>query len=80
MITLEVNLFATLKKYAPEEASYGGFKYRVEKGTTIRELINKLGVPEEECKQAFVNHYRQEWDYQLQEGDRIALFSPVAGG
>ena len=80
MITIYVNLFATLKKYAPEEAQSGTFTYRIKEGTTIGELIEELQIPPEECKQAFINRNRQEWDYPLQEGDRVALFSPVAGG
>ena len=80
LITIYLNLFATLKKYAPPEASRGEFTYQVPPGTTIHDLIKELGIPEEECKQAFINRYRQEWDYELQEGDRVALFSPIAGG
>ncbi len=80
MITVEVYLFANLRKYASEDAVSGSFRYRVEEGTTVDDLRRELGVPEEECKQAFINRIRRDWSYKLQEGDRVALFSPIAGG
>jgi hypothetical protein len=33
-----------------------------------------------ELKMAFVNNLQRDEDYLLHDGDRVALFSPVAGG
>jgi len=80
MVTVEVHLFANLRKYAPPGSSQGAFTLRLQEGTTLGDLLRELGIPEKEFKQAFVNRLRRGEDYTLQEGDRVALFSPIAGG
>ncbi len=80
MLNITVYLFASLRDYAPVSTSAGSFHYKVKAGTSIENLCRELGLPLEECKQAFVNHRRQQWDYLLQEGDRVSLFPPIAGG
>jgi len=80
MITVEVRLYATLRKYAPGLKIGEALRLSLEAGARLSDLLAHLGVPEEELKTAFVNNRRQEGDYLLQDGDRVALFPPVAGG
>ena len=80
MIQVEVRLFATLRKYAPGGKGGEPLAVSVPENTTIRDLLVQLGVPLEATKQVFVNHRHQNMDYQLQDGDRVSIFPPVAGG
>ena len=79
-IKVEVNLFANLRKYAPPESIEGSTTMDLDEGITIDELCRQLEIPPSELKQFFVNHVRRGEDYRLQEGDRVSIFPPVAGG
>ncbi len=77
---VEVRLYATLRKYASTVRPGEPLSLEMPTGTTLGGLLAQLGIPAEELKTAFVNNLRREEDYLLQEGDRVALFPPVAGG
>lgn len=49
-------------------------------GTTLREVLNILHLPKDEVKQVFINGIRSDEDVIIKDGDRIAIFPPVAGG
>jgi len=80
MITIEVVLFATLRKYHPDGASSEPFPMEISPGTTVGNILQELKIPPRESKQVFVNSIRQEKDYEPREGDRVAIFPPIAGG
>jgi len=80
MIEVEVRLYATLRKYVSQTSGSEPMILQVPEGTSLSALLTKLGVPKEEVKTAFVNNQRQDEDYQLSNGDRVAFFPPVAGG
>lgn len=80
MITIEVRLYATLRKYVPGQGIGEALRLSLAEGSRLADLLAHLGVPAGELKTAFVNNRRQEGDYRLQDGDRVALFPPVAGG
>jgi molybdopterin converting factor small subunit len=80
MITIEVALFATLRIYNPNGESSEPFKMQVPEGSTVTNLLAILKIPPGESKQVFINSCRQELDYILQEGERAAIFPPIAGG
>lgn len=80
MIRVEVRLYATLRKYAPQNRLGEPLSLELPAGTTLGDLLSRLGIPSEELKTAFVNNLRQEEAYILRDGDRVALFPPVAGG
>ena len=80
MTAIEVALFATLRKYGPSGGGSSAFWLDVPAGTTVDNLLELLGIPVTETKQAFVNSLRQEGDYVLQDNERVAIFPPIAGG
>ncbi len=80
MPRIQVNLFANLRRFNPGGPEAGEFPLEVEAGNTLNDLFRELGVPEEEVKIVFVNNLRRQKDYVLQEGDRVGIFPPVAGG
>ncbi len=80
LIAVEVALFATLRKYRPDGGGTSAFWMDVPEGTTLAGLMEKLGIPVTETKQAFAGAQRREGDYVLQDRERVAVFPPVAGG
>ena len=80
MVKIKIVLYATLAKYHPQGEGTKEFELEVAKNTTLEELLNILKVPQEESKQIFVNNLRRELDYRLQDGERAAIFPPIAGG
>ena len=73
---IALKLFATLLAYAPENAE----SYPIAPGTTVRQIIETLGIPVEEAKLVFVNSTRRDFDTPLADGDRVGIFPPVGGG
>ncbi len=69
---------------------YGRFRELVDRprltldvthGETIQALIDRLGLPGEAPDLwACVNHVPAQRDHQLEPGEQIMLFQPVAGG
>jgi len=81
MIEVEVRLYATLRRYCPELKAGAPLALNLEKGTTVRRLLeDKLGIPTEVVKAVFVNGVAQGPDHVLAKGDRVGIFPPVAGG
>lgn len=73
-------LFASLSQYQPD--GQGGRHARgVEfpEGFTVGDVISLLELPDEP-RVIFVNGLHAPEDRTLSEGDRLAIFPPVAGG
>jgi len=77
---IEVNLFATLVKYKPENTGRKPWIETCEDGITVNALLGVLNVPLEEVKVVFVNNVRADGDAVLKEGNRVGVFPPVGGG
>jgi len=72
---ITIKLFATLSKYTPAAKTYP-----VKPGTTIRNLLQQLGVPADEVKLIFINGKKSDLTSTLQGGERVGIFPPVGGG
>ena len=78
---VELNLFASLARYAPDKI--GGHGHRimdVAEGTTILGLLNHLELPIDKIRMIFLNGLHATGDEVLRDGDRVGVFPPVAGG
>ncbi|MCJ7806709.1 MAG: MoaD/ThiS family protein [Clostridia bacterium] len=75
-----VVLYATLIRYHPQGEGNKPFTVQLPDGAMVKDLINHLGIREGEAKQVFIKHKSCQFDYALQEGERVAIFPPVAGG
>ncbi|MGC9358319.1 MAG: MoaD/ThiS family protein, partial [Anaerolineae bacterium] len=74
---VNVKLFATLQRYAPEGKKAGDiFEVELPEGSTIADLIQKLGLREREAKVAFVNGRARAEIYRLKDGDEVGIFPP----
>ncbi|HEY5541524.1 MAG TPA: MoaD/ThiS family protein [Coriobacteriia bacterium] len=79
-MTVDIALFAYLSDYQPD--GLGGRQprpFELEQGTTVDDVIEKLGLPDEP-RVVFVNGKHVPEDALLIDGDRLAIFPPVAGG
>ncbi|MCU7853606.1 MAG: MoaD/ThiS family protein [Candidatus Thiodiazotropha sp. (ex Monitilora ramsayi)] len=84
MVNVEFKLFASLMVYLPADAKKHSVSVKLPKKTTIFELMDKFKVPHEQAHLVVRNGEfvppSQRNTYQLQDGDVIALWPPVAGG
>jgi sulfur carrier protein ThiS len=77
---VDVALFASLSDYQPDRA--GGRHARafdLADGTTIADVIRTLSLPDQP-RIVFVNGRHAPEPSELRDGDRLAIFPPVAGG
>ncbi len=73
---IQLKLYASLQMFRPPE----GEEYPIAAGTTIRDLLKKLNVPEENAKLVFIDGAQAALSSTLQGGERVGLFPPVGGG
>lgn len=80
MITVQVKLFATLRRQFPDLDIGEAMAVEVPEGTTVGELLHELELPAEQVKVVFVNNTIRKEDYELKDGDEVGVFPPVGGG
>ncbi len=80
MITVQIRLYATLRRYRPEVKLGESLPMELPEGSTVGQLIARLGIPNRVVKSIFVNRRPQDLEHVLQNGDEVAIFPPVAGG
>ncbi len=76
MVEIQLKLFASLVKYLPANAD----NMPVAEGTTVSDLMEKIGLTENEVKLVFINGRREGFDYRLRPDDRVGLVPAVGGG
>ena len=77
---VDVVLFAHFSGFQPDgKGGRHARTFELEEGTTIAVVIGMLGLPDEP-RVIFVNSRHAPEDQVLVEGDRLAIFPPVAGG
>ncbi len=76
-VLVRLSLYAGLGRLAPAPSP---MEVAVEKGLTVGDLLDALGVPAGEARLLFVNHCAVERDKVLAAGDRVGAFPLIAGG
>lgn len=76
---IDVALFASLSGCHSEPGQGRTRAYELEPGATIDDVIAMLGLPDQP-RIVFVNGRHAEESSELHEGERLAIFPPVAGG
>lgn len=79
-ISVKVSLFANLRAYNPGGRDAGPFRQELPEGTDVDGLLTTLGITRLQTKLHFVDGVRKEGDYVLKDGERVSIFSPIAGG
>ncbi|MFN2217332.1 MAG: MoaD/ThiS family protein, partial [Anaerolineae bacterium] len=81
-IQIELWLYGPLARYAGEQSqgSYAQLNLELQAGTTMRDLLEQLGLPPEERGITFINGklaalpgLDADLDISLQDGDRIGI-------
>lgn len=72
---MNVKLFASLRGFGPDRQVL-----ELPAGTTIEEVVRALEIPPTIRLLKIVNGEHRPPDYELHEGDELALFPPIAGG
>jgi molybdopterin converting factor small subunit len=75
-----VKLFGGFRDRVPSGTGGPSFWVDLEDGTNVEALLTHLGIQEEEPKEIIRNHRIGKLDHLLQDGDVVAIFSPLAGG
>lgn len=78
---VNVKLYATLRKFAPNDVEIGGaFPVEIDEAT-INAVLERLQIDKERAKIIMVNGTRvTKLDYALSPNDTIVIFPPVGGG
>ncbi|OIP91603.1 MAG: hypothetical protein AUK55_10840 [Syntrophobacteraceae bacterium CG2_30_61_12] len=79
-MAIQLLLAATLRSYLAGYDPLQGRRLEVPRGTSVRQLIQRLGLPEDEVKLVMVNGIVTKLDAVLEGDERVALFPPVGGG
>lgn len=77
---IEIKLFATLRDYLPKGSDRFSCKMEIGEKTKIRDILEKLGIPEDIPKIILLNGIHGKKEEILKEGDVLSIFPPVAGG
>jgi molybdopterin synthase sulfur carrier subunit len=77
---VNVLVFATLRRYVPELGIGQALEMDVDPGTTLADIQDRLGLPDNEVKVVMRNGLQAELSDTVQDGDRIAYIPAVAGG
>ncbi len=77
---VEVQLFATLAAYLPSDGREGAATLDVPENSTVRDVIQRLGLPADLERVTLVNGGDATPDRSLISGDVLSLFPPLAGG
>jgi len=77
---VEVRLFANLAKLLPPGSQKKRATVTVKKGTTVIDLLDKLKIPMRVTNIVMVNGVNKDKETELEEGDVVSVFPPIAGG
>jgi molybdopterin converting factor small subunit len=77
-IKVEVNLYANLRQYSP--SNQRSFRLDLAAGSTVRNLISKLQIPQHVKMVILINGRPAEADTLLSSEDNIVLYPPLEGG
>jgi molybdopterin converting factor small subunit len=74
---LTLKTYASLRKYTKGETTQ---VVKLPPGSKIADLLERTQIPADEIKNIMVNGKRSKQDKVLKDGDRVAIFPPIAGG
>ena len=79
-IRVNVRLFATLRRFFPDYDPEKGIEVKVDQGSTVKNLIQTLQLPENEARVILINGKSKNLTDVIADGDQVNLFTPIGGG
>lgn len=79
-MAVSVFIAATLRRYWPDYDPLKGISLDIPEGTTVGDLLKRLGIPASEVKIIMVDGTHASTDLTLKGNERVALFPAVGGG
>lgn len=77
MACVTVNLYAGLREFIDGAPS---INVELEPGTTIGQVIERLGVPVEKTRIIFLNNRAAQLTSPIEPGDQLSIFPAIGGG
>ena len=77
---IDLRLFANLTEYLPPGAEGRQARIAVPEGTTVAEVLDRLGIPRTLAKLIMIDGIHQPPDTVLRAGNVLSIFPPLAGG
>jgi len=77
-VIITIRLYATLRAHVPNGKKV--LELDVPEGSTVTDLVARLGIPAQVVRKVFVGGVAREKSYVLQPGDEVGMFPPIAGG
>jgi molybdopterin synthase sulfur carrier subunit len=77
---INLNLYASLAEYLPDRVRGNPNSLELPEGTTIKQLIERLHIPPDTPRIIFLNGVHSPLEAFLNDGDRLGMFPPLAGG
>ncbi len=74
---VQVKLYATFRAYSNGAASV---EVPIDSGQTVRDVLDRLGVPADQVRILFVDNRAGELGQSLQGGEKLGLFPAIGGG
>ena len=79
-MTVSVKLFATLRKYLPEDAVNKTVTLQLENKATTNDIIRLLKIPDGHIHLILINGKHSSEDSPISDGAVVSFFPPIAGG
>ena len=80
-MTIELRLFASLRKQLPAGSPRGKCALELPEGTTIGAVLAQMNIPFASAHMILVNgEHDRDFERVLRDGDVLSVFPPVAGG
>jgi molybdopterin converting factor small subunit len=80
-MTIEVRLFATLRKHLPPGAGRTSARLDLPARTTIADVLDRLNIPHEAASLTLINgRHESNLRQTLADGCTLSVLPPIAGG
>lgn len=79
-MNISIKLYGTLGSYVAGYDHIKGISMPVENGTTVADLIDRLGIPVEGIGIVSINGTLSKSGDVLPENSQVKIFQPLAGG
>lgn len=80
MYKIQIELRGPLAQHVEASNTCGHCTIEIPCGSTIRDLVRRLKIPENHVGLLLVNNQKSSINYQICNGDQIIIFPVVAGG